>query len=315
MTFSEQVKNEILSRFDLEPCCQLASLSAFVRGSGTLASSGGNVGFDIITENELAFEVFSSVINKLYGIDAKKSVIKDKLTARKKYSLSVINEKSLAILIDLGIVSVGGDGITVNLSIDKYITENDCCKKSYVKGAFIGGGSVTVPNVDNKTNKGYHLEFVFSKYHTANDFALLLSSIGFLPKLINRKDSFVIYFKNGEEFRDVLGYMEATKSCFELNDVIIAKDIRNDTNRKVNCEMGNLNKQIEASIKQIKNINVIIDTIGLEGLNKQLQETAKARINNPDATLEELAEMQGVSKSCMNHRLRKLNEIAKNING
>ena len=315
MTFSEQVKNEILSRFDLEPCCQLASLSAFVRGSGTLASSGGNVGFEIITENELAFEVFSSVINKLYGIDAKKSVIKDKLTARKKYSLSVINEKSLAILIDLGIVSVGGDGITVNLSIDKYITENDCCKKSYVKGAFIGGGSVTVPNVDNKTNKGYHLEFVFSKYQTANDFALLLSSIGFLPKLINRKDSFVIYFKNGEEISDVLGYMEATKSCFELNDVIIAKDIRNDTNRKVNCEMGNLTKQIEASIKQIKNINVIIDTIGLEGLNKQLQDTAKARINNPDATLEELAEMQGVSKSCMNHRLRKLNEIAKNING
>ena len=91
MTFSEQVKNEILSRFDLEPCCQLASLSAFVRGSGTLASSGGNVGFEIITENELAFEVFSSVINKLYGIDAKKSVIKDNLTARKKYSLSVIN--------------------------------------------------------------------------------------------------------------------------------------------------------------------------------------------------------------------------------
>ena len=315
MTFSEKVKNEILTKFTGDSCCFVACLSAFVRGSGSVTSSGSYVGFELVTENENTMEFFSNILNSLYGVTCKTQVIKDKLSARNKYSISVVNEKSLAILVDLGILSVGVDGVTINLAIDKYLVENNCCKKAYVMGAFIGGGSVTVPSLNDKTNKGYHLEFVFSKYQTAEDFANLLSSQGFLPKLISRKENFVIYFKNAEEISGILAYMNATKCYFELNDVIIEKDIRNDTNRKVNCEIGNLNKQVEASLKQIKNINVIIETVGLDSLNKQLKDTAEIRIANPDATLEELSLIAGVSKSCMNHRLRKLNEIAKNISG
>lgn len=313
MTFSEKVKNEILSKGFLEPCCQIAALSAFVRGAGTVAVKNGDVGFETVTENEEAAKTFSRIIKTIYGIDCEERSFADKLTGRIKYCVSVINEKSLGVLVELGIVSVSNDGISINLSIDKYLTENECCKQSYVKAAFIGSGSVTVPSGDKRG--GYHLEFVFSKYQTASDFATILTEQGFLPKLTERKETFVIYFKNGEEISDVLAYMGATKSCFELKNLIIEKDIRNETNRKVNCEIGNLNKQVDASIKQIKNINAIIDTIGLDGINKTLKETATLRLNNPDATLEELAELQGVSKSCMNHRLRKLNEIAKNLNG
>lgn len=313
MTFSEKVKNEILNKGLGGPCCQISALSAFVRGAGAVAVENSNVGFEIITENKLASDVFYSIVKTIYGVDGKTNEVVDKLSGRNKYSFSVVNQNSLAIMVELGIISIENDGIILNLAIDKYLTENECCKKAYVKGAFIGSGSVTVPLDSSKHNNGYHLEFVFSKYQTADDFASLLTSQGFLPKLIERKDTFVIYFKNGEEISDILAYMGATKCCFEVKDVIIEKDIRNDTNRKVNCEIGNLNKQIDASLKQIKSINVIIQTIGIEGLNKGLQDTAKLRLENPDATLEELAEMQGVSKSCMNHRLRKLNEIAKNI--
>lgn len=313
MTFSEKAKNEILGKNFDEPCCQLSALSAFVRGAGTISTHDGNVGFETVTENENAFAVFDELIKTLYGVEPVKSEFTDKLTGRKKYSLTVVNGKSLSILVELGIVSIDGGGLAINLSIDRYITENDCCKKAYVRGAFIGSGSVTVPSVGGKTNKGYHLEFVFSKYQTANDFAALLTEQGFLPKLTERKETFVIYFKNGEEISDILAYMGATKSCFELKDVIISKDIRNDTNRKVNCEIGNLSKQVDASIKQIKSINAIIETVGLESLPSNLKDTAELRLDNPDATLEELSALLGVSKSCMNHRLRKLIEIAKNL--
>jgi DNA-binding protein WhiA len=315
MTFSEKVKNEIISKFSTSPCCEVANLSAFVRGSGTIATNGGFVGFEMVTENVNTIEFYREILVSLFGAEVVEKKVKDKLTKKDKYLMSFVNAKSLAVLVDLGILSVGADGITLNLNIDKYIIENDCCKKEYIKGAFIGAGSVTVPSTTEKTHHGYHLEFVFSKYQTAEDFANLLSSQGFLPKLISRKENFVIYFKNAEEISGILAYMNATKCYFELNDVIIEKDIRNDTNRKVNCEIGNLNKQVEASLKQIKNINVIIETVGLDSLNKQLKDTAEIRIANPDATLEELSLIAGVSKSCMNHRLRKLNEIAKNISG
>ncbi|MBO5713267.1 MAG: DNA-binding protein WhiA [Clostridia bacterium] len=313
MTFSEKVKNEIISKFNASPCCKIANLSAFVRGSGTIESAGGFVGFEIVTENEVAFNAYKDILVTLFGAELDLKIIKDKLTKKNKYSLTFLSSKSLSVLVELGILSVGQDGITLNLSIDKYVVENDCCVKEYIKGAFIGSGSVTVPSLTDKKNKGYHLEFVFSKYQTADDFSLLLTSQGFLPKLIERKERYVIYFKNAEEISDILAYMGATKSCFALNDVIIEKDIRNDTNRKVNCEIGNLNKQVEASIKQTKNISIIIETVGLDSLSKELKDTANARLQNPDATLDELAEILKVSKSCANHRLRKLNEIAKNI--
>ena len=313
MTFSEKVKNEIISKFSTSPCCEVANLSSFVRGSGTIATSGGFVGFEVVTENKNAFEFYRGVLISLFGVEVVEKKVKDKLTKKDKYLLSVVNAKSLGVLCELGILSVGADGITLNLNIDKYIIENECCKKEYIKGAFIGGGSVTVPSVTGKTKQGYHLEFVFSKYQTATDFVELLTSVGFLPKLVERKDKFVIYFNTADEISYMLAVMGATKSCFLLNDIIIEKDIRNDTNRKVNCEMSNLNKQVEASLKQIKNINVINDTVGIDSLNKGLKETAIARLDNPDATLDELADILQTSKSCVNHRLRKLNEIAKNL--
>jgi DNA-binding protein WhiA len=134
-----------------------------------------------------------------------------------------------------------------------------------------------------------------------------------MPKLTERKESFIVYFKNGDEISDFLFFLGARKAGFELNDIIVKKVMNNETNRKRNCDMGNINKQIEASLRQVKDINLIIETIGLDKLPITLKETCELRLENQDSTLDEMAKISGLSKSCLNHRLRKIAEIAKNL--
>ena len=134
-----------------------------------------------------------------------------------------------------------------------------------------------------------------------------------MPKLTERKESYVIYFKNGDEISDILFYLGAKKACFELKEIIIEKVMKNNTNRKMNCDMGNINKQVEASLKQVKDINLIIETVGLDKLPPTLKQACTLRLENTDSTLEEMSKLSGLSKSCLNHRFRKIAEIAKNL--
>lgn len=313
MTFTESIKNEILSKKELNPCCKTAMLSAFIRGAGAVAVQNGLIGLEYVTESEKAGDYFSRTIKSLYGGEPIKNGNADKLSGKTKYSYSYINGSSFTVMKDVGVLSSDENGVKVNLSIDKYLVENDCCKKAYVAGAFLGSGSATVPDKTKKTNTGYHLEFVFSKKQTASDFCEVLSLVNFMPKLIKRKESYVVYFKNAEEISDLLAYIGAVKSCLRVKEIMVEKDLINDTNRKVNCEMGNIGKQIEASLKQVKSVEIIKETVGLQSLPEAVRKTAEARCENPDATLSELADVLHVSKSCLNHRLRKINEIADNL--
>ena len=159
MTFSEKSKREVLLKEKGQPCCQIASLSAFIRGAGTISVNCGKIGFEIITENLEAIKYYEDILNSVYGVSPKI----EKLYAGKKHKLSLIDDNSTNILIDLGILSHDESGVSINLAIDKYLIENDCCIQAYIKGAFIGGGSVTVPDSLKKNKTNYHLEFVFSK--------------------------------------------------------------------------------------------------------------------------------------------------------
>ena len=309
MTFSEITKNEILTKKDKQPCCLVASLSAFIRSAGTLSVHNGMVGFEVVSENVEAIKYYAEIIKNIYGENPTIEVS----TKHKKHKLSLISNKSTELLIDLDILSADKNGITVNFNVNKYLIENDCCRQAYVSGAFIGNGSVTVPKDEKNSSTSYHLEFVFSKYQTALDFSNILSQNGFMPKYIERKETHVVYFKNGDEISEILFYMGATKACFELKNIVIKKDIRNGTNRRINCEMANIDKQVIAGENQVKSINIIIDTMGLDKLPLNLQTTALLRLENPESSLEELSKMSGLTKSCLNHRLRKLTEIANNL--
>ena len=186
-------------------------------------------------------------------------------------------------------------------------------RAAYVRGAFLGSGSVTVPEEGKSGNTGYHLEFVFSNYQTATDFCEILSEAYFMPKLTARKESYVVYFKTIDEISDLLAFIGATKAVLTVSEIAVEKDMNNDMNRKINCEMSNMVKQMDASVKQIRAIDKIEETIGLKSLPEGLRQVAEARLKFKKNTLSEIADELGITKSCLNHRFRKIIEIAENL--
>lgn len=330
MNFSARAKAELCGINYESSCCKLAALSAFVRTAGSIISENEVYGFCVNAQTECV-EYFAGIIKELfnetvefnYSAKGEKNLKTEKnqknagkTRAKKRPAgFSLISDKSTEILIELGIFKIVGGELVISLDPEGYLTENDCCKKAYIAGAFMGGGSVTVPGVEGEksSSTGYHLEFVFSKYLTAASFSDLLCERGFLPKLIDRKENFVVYFKQNEEIKDILAYMGAQKSVIALADLVVLRNVKNNINRTNNCEYHNISRQIDASIKTCAAIKTIESTVGLDALAEELKETAVARIEKSDLTLSELAAYLGISKSCLNHRLRKLNAVAEQL--
>ena len=189
--------------------------------------------------------------------------------------------------------------------VDARIVAMDCCKKAFIRGAFMERGSISDPN------KFYHYEIVCKYEEDADILMDMLRFFGLDAKVIVRK-SFVVYMKEGNNITDTLNLMGAVVSQMNLYNVMILKGISNDVNRKVNCETANLNKTIEAAVKQIKDIELIRDTVGLDSLSDSLMQVALLRLENPDMSLQGLGELLDppVGKSGVNHRLRKIGEKA-----
>ncbi len=319
MSFSEELKIEILSKKFKQSCCKIALLSGFLRSAGsldgTMHSKGVVIkGFEFATESVLVRDYFKQLIIDLYGEIVGTSQYNDPMSKKDRFILFASNAQAVELLKDLGIISVNEKGeSSIVLGIDKYVIENDCCKKAYILGVFLATGLITVPKIDERSTTGYHLEFAFANNTLADEFCHLLSICGFLPNNVNRKNEKVVYFNKIEDVLSVLAFFKTMKSYFALEQIALEKDIRNDTNRIINCEMSNLNKQVEASLKQIKCIEQIESIIGLDSIAPQLKVVALARKEHADSTLEELASILGITKSCLNHRLRKIVKIAENL--
>ena len=236
-----------------------------------------------------------------------------KNSSKGKYLCEFVSDNTLSILIELGILVATAEGVGVKMDIDKYLVDSDCCKKAYVAGAFLGGGSCTVPTESGAKNTGYHLEFVFSYYETAHAFSCLLADFDIIAKLIERKNSYVVYVKNNDEIQEILTLVGAEECNLFLADTVIRKDYNNKVNRKLNCDLGNISKQIVASERQIEAINVIEQTVGIASLKVELQELATLRLSDSLLTLEEMAVRLNVTKSCVNHRMRKIMQIANEV--
>ncbi len=307
MSFTSDAKIEI-TKNKVNASSLRSLLSGFLRTAGSIESKNGMYGFSATGETEVLLYI-AKCIKRAYKEDVE--VVHD--TAKKDRSkLKLISENSLSILVDLGILRVD-DGLDIVLNIDEKLVNNENNFKAYLMGAFLGTGSVTVPDMDINKKTSYHLEFVFSKYITANDFCSVLAENEFFPKLVERKDRFVVYFKGIEDIERILGLCGANSSYLYLMDLQIQKGIRNSENRKMNCEMSNLNKVIDASIKQREEIKLINEVIGLDMLPEELASVAKARLSNESMSYSELAELLGITKSCLVHRLKKLSNIAKTL--
>ena len=311
MNFTRTIKEELAGHGFGSACCKVACLSAFLRTAGSIVTRGGNVGFSFFTESASTAAFFSDIIEKNFSL---KGEINRKGNGGKgKFTAEYIGEGALSVLIELGILAVSKDGVYLQLGIDKYVAESECCKGAYIAGAFLGGGSCTIPTDGGASNTGYHLEFVFSFYETAHDFAELLADFDILAKLIERKNTFVVYVKSTEEIQEFLTITGAEESLLKLAETVITKDLANNANRKLNCDLGNISKQLDASERQTEAISAIVSTVGLDALSDELKAVALLRMSDATLTLGEMAEQLKVSKSCVNHRMRKIIHLANDI--
>ncbi len=313
MNFTYEIKKEIVkSGFD-NSCCNTAALSAFLRTTGSIITRGSYVGFEIVTENEIVAEYFVEQIENMYGEELKIIEIgTDNRNGKDRLVFNCIDERSLFVLQELGIAEFNGNGINLKMDIDSYLIENVCCCKAYIKGAFLGSGSCTIPK-DDESSSGYHLEVVFSGKTLADGFCELLAQFDILAKCVQRKNSFVVYLKSKDSISDFLELCGAQSSLEKLEELTEKRDMRNNINRVSNCMQNNIDKSVLASVKQIRAIEAIDSAIGVNSLDESLKIVAKARLGDAEASLKELAEMLNISKSCLNHRLRKLVKIAEDL--
>mgnify|MGYP001068913181 FL=1 len=307
MSFASETKKE-LTNLDVKDCCTKAELSALIRMNGSLSFSNRKLILDIQTEN-------AAIARRIYTLLKKKYDVTVELLVRKKMRLKKNNvyivrlvERAKTILEDLKIL---GEQFVFERNISEELVKKRCCKRSYMRGAFLAGGSVNNPETSS-----YHLE-IFSLYKEHNDaLCELMNQFQLNSKTLERKKGYITYMKEAEKITEFLSVVGAHNSLLRFEDVRIVRDMRNSVNRLVNCETANLNKTIGASLRQVENIQFIDEKIGLDALPEKLREIAKLRVDYQEVTLKELGEMVEsgkISKSGINHRLRKLDQIAEQL--
>lgn len=309
MSFSSKAKNELARRTSDSKCCQLAELSALVRVSGTIQLAGrGRTNLVITTENpaiaRLIFTLFKRSMRVHTEIDVTKNPV---LRKNNLYDIRINDStdilKSLEIMIE-------DEGVTViNNGLPKTLIENECCRRAYIRGTFLGGGSLSDPE------KSYHMEMITHREDYANELMLLVNTYGLNSRVVARKKNYIVYLKEGDQIVDLLNIIGAHTALMSFENTRIVKSMRNNINRIVNCETANLKKMTNAAARQKRAIEIIEDYRGLESLPDSLKEIAEIRINNTDISLKELGELISppIGKSGVNHRLRKLEKIAMDI--
>lgn len=316
MTTTKTIKNEILSNLaEIQPCCKVAFLSALFRSAGSIVINNLGLSVSVASENLKLVNLLSDIVEEMYGVKCPVSNTPNPIKNTKIYTVAVRDKN---ILKETGILAEV-DGLTeIIADIDPYIVSEECCAKSYITGLFIGCGVVTLPSLkeeSKKINAGYHFEFFLSSISVAEDLVALLASKGFKFKTSSRSEGTVVYVKDSATISDVLAYMGANKAVLGLQNLLIEKDCRNNANRQSNCITANIGKSINASEKQLADIDYVVSQKGWEYFSDQLKAVALARRQNPSANLSELASICGgdLTKSGVAHRLRKIAQMAKKL--
>lgn len=305
MSFSGNVKEELSQHWTKARHCQIAELAAMISLCGSIMiDSRDHVSIRMHTENIAVARKYFTLIRKTFNIKTDVSIRRNPVKQSVSYYVVVKNHEDAQKILQATKMA-GEDLYTVN----HIVVQQTCCKRAFLRGAFLTAGSMSDPN------KSYHFEIVCAAEEVACQIQQLMQSFSMDAKIVRRKKNYVVYLKEGSQIVDMLNIMEAHVSLMELENVRILKDMRNTVNRKVNCETANINKTVSAAVKQLEDIEYIQNTVGLSTLNEGLNDMAVVRLANPDATLKELGELltPPVGKSGVNHRLRKLSEIAEDI--
>ena len=283
MSFSKKVKEELAGLWSNHKHCRNAELVALFHYGGQigrLESDCYTIGFH--SENEEVLKKGFTLLSKAFKIKVDKNLSEAEVFAFLE-QVNKVEEETL-----------------------EFITNRNCCKRAFIRGAFLAVGSMSDPE------KGYHLEFVCEEEEQAKLLHNIIASFDIETKIVERKNHYVVYMKEGTAIVDILNVMEAHISLMELENLRILKEMRNSINRRVNCETANINKTVSAATKQVEDIRYIESQKGLASLPDSLYEMALLRLEHPDAALKELGELlvPPVGKSGVNHRLRKISEYA-----
>jgi len=307
MSFSGKVKEELSQQWNPARHCQIAELAAILFMNGNIGKDYRNhTGLKITTENLAVARKCFTLIKKTFNIKADAIARHNKIKNNASYSVIVSDSKdAMRILEAVKLVPPEEETEHVPL-VRNVVIQRTCCKRAFIRGVFLCAGSISDPQ------KSYHFEIVCQTEGMALQIQNIINSFQIEAKIVPRKKTYVVYLKEGAQIVDILNIMEAHIALMELENVRILKEMRNQVNRKVNCETANLNKTVSAAVKQKEDILYIRDHIGFNKITDSLREVAMARLEQPDATLKELGNSLSppVGKSGVNHRLRKLSELA-----
>lgn len=303
MSYSSDVKNELARLEGQKPCCEKAELLGVLRLSGALVLRGKNIGIHFSTENAALARRVLQVLKSNYTVQTEVVITRSRrLKKNNRYQVEVIPDSNVAkALQELQILPSGEDE-------RQNLLRKACCRKAFLRGVFMAGGSVSRPAGD------YHLEIVTENEELARLIVKIMHGFSLSAKMTDRKNNYIVYLKDGDHITDFLSLIGAHQALLEFENVRIVKDMRNQVNRRVNCETANLNKVIRASVLQVACIRYLQEHGRYDLLPEKLKEAAELRLRYPDISLNELVEYtEGtVGKSGLNHRLKKIRQIAVN---
>ena len=309
MSFSSEVKEELSKRTGSSRHCQLAEISAIVTCIGHVGvDEAGNTVLYLQADNAQVLRKFFTLLKKAFNIVTSiLEGIPDVKAGGRIYRPVLDSEQDVeSVLKAIRLMDQNGNLRNPDDGVSQMVTRNSCCKRAFLRDAFLCIGSISDPN------KGYHLEYVCSTPELAQQLSEMTLSFDIEARIVQRKKYYVLYIKEGSGIVDLLNIMEAPVSLMNLENLRILKEMRNSINRKVNCEVANITKTVNAATKQVEDITYIRDHYGFSKLQDGLREMAEVRLEHPDATLLELGKFLDppVGKSGVNHRLRKLSELA-----
>ncbi|MDO5134932.1 MAG: DNA-binding protein WhiA [Eubacteriales bacterium] len=308
MSFSGMVKEELSKRVGQARHCQIAELAALYSACGRLQKGqDGDFVLHMQTENKAVARKCFTILQKTFNIKAGVSVHESGPLKKNGLCCVTVFEpeqaKKVAEAVKLTVDGSRGEALRLRNSL---VIQQNCCKRAFIRGAFLSSGSISDPQ------KGYHFEIVCADEERAEQLQKIIRSFHIDAKIVLRKKSYVVYVKEGSQIVDILAIMEANVALMDLENIRILKEMRNSVNRKVNCETANINKTVNAAVKQVEDIKLIESRAGFDSLSEGLEEIARLRLQYPEATLKELGMMLNpqVGKSGVNHRLRKLSILA-----
>ena len=307
MSFSGMVKEELSRQIGTARHCRIAELAALIGFCGRLEHFPQGEKLKLQTENETVARKCFTLLQKTFNIEKEISVRENSHLKRVKvYVLEISDPEEIREILQATKLIADSKFCDTLILQDMLVVQQSCCKRAYIRGAFLASGSISDPE------KGYHFEIVYPDERKAQQLQTIIRSFSVDAKIVQRKKSYVVYVKEGAQIVDMLAVMEANVALMDLENIRILKEMRNSVNRKVNCETANINKTVNAAVKQMEDIKLIQQVMGFEQLSDGLAQIAELRMQYPEATLKELGMMLSpqVGKSGVNHRLRKLSALA-----